>query len=85
VPGERDLASLLAEPPASTEIVAYCRGRYCVMSLEAVRLLRTHGYRSARWTAACPNGATRACQSLPHDGRPAWTRWPSTNRQVIRL
>lgn len=26
------------------EVVAYCRGRYCVMAPEAVRLLRAHGY-----------------------------------------
>jgi rhodanese-related sulfurtransferase len=25
-------------------IVAYCRGRYCLMSVQAVRLLRTRGY-----------------------------------------
>jgi rhodanese-related sulfurtransferase len=38
------LADRLAELPRDVEVVAYCRGHYCVMSLEAVRLLRAHGY-----------------------------------------
>jgi rhodanese-related sulfurtransferase len=38
------LAGRLAELPQDVEVVAYCRGRYCVMSMEAVRLLRAHGY-----------------------------------------
>ena len=41
------LAARLAELPASTEIVAYCRGRYCVFAPDAVRLLRARGF-SAR-------------------------------------
>ena len=38
-----DLAGRLAELPGSAEVVDHGRGRYCVMSLEAVRLQRTHG------------------------------------------
>ena len=49
-----DLACRLAELPAGAEIVAYCRGRYCVMSLEAVRLLRTHGYRARPMDGGLP-------------------------------
>ncbi|MDX8411146.1 MAG: metalloregulator ArsR/SmtB family transcription factor [Mariprofundaceae bacterium] len=30
------------------EIVAYCRGPYCVMSIEAVQMLRARGFRAAR-------------------------------------
>jgi rhodanese-related sulfurtransferase/DNA-binding transcriptional ArsR family regulator len=41
------LAARLAELPVSAEIVAYCRGRYCVFAPDAVRLLRAHGY--AAW------------------------------------
>ena len=29
-----------------TEVVAYCRGPYCVMALDAVTMLREHGYRA---------------------------------------
>jgi rhodanese-related sulfurtransferase/DNA-binding transcriptional ArsR family regulator len=41
------LAARLAEIPAGTDIVAYCRGRYCVFAPDAVRLLRARGF-SAR-------------------------------------
>jgi ArsR family transcriptional regulator len=34
----------LAELPADREIVAYCRGPWCVLSFEAVALLRRQGY-----------------------------------------
>jgi ArsR family transcriptional regulator len=38
----------LAELPADREIVAYCRGPWCVLSFEAVALLRHRGYRARR-------------------------------------
>jgi rhodanese-related sulfurtransferase len=41
------LAARLAELPESAEIIAYCRGRYCVFAPDAVRLLRARGF-SAR-------------------------------------
>ena len=34
--------------PLNQEIVAYCRGRYCVLSVEAVEVLRTHGFKAVR-------------------------------------
>lgn len=42
-----ELAERLAEIPADTEVVAYCRGRYCTLSHDAVRLLRAHGRNAA--------------------------------------
>lgn len=45
-----ELAQRLAELPRDVEIVAYCRGPFCLMSDEAVKLLREQGYR-ARKTA----------------------------------
>ena len=39
-----DLKKRLAELPKQREIVAYCRGPYCVLSFEAVSLLRARGY-----------------------------------------
>jgi rhodanese-related sulfurtransferase/DNA-binding transcriptional ArsR family regulator len=42
-----ELANRLAELPADQEIVAYCRGAYCVLSHDAVRLLTAQG-RTAR-------------------------------------
>jgi rhodanese-related sulfurtransferase/DNA-binding MarR family transcriptional regulator len=41
------LAARLADLPDNAEIVAYCRGRYCVFAPDAVRLLRARGF-SAR-------------------------------------
>jgi rhodanese-related sulfurtransferase/predicted transcriptional regulator len=42
-----ELERRLAELPPDTEIVAYCRGPFCVYAHEAVRQLRAHG-RTAR-------------------------------------
>jgi DNA-binding transcriptional ArsR family regulator len=43
-----ELAARLAELPADREIVAYCRGRYCVLAHDAVRLLTTEDRRALR-------------------------------------
>jgi len=42
------LEQRLAELPADREIVAYCRGPWCVLSFEAVAILRQRGYRVRR-------------------------------------
>ena len=34
----------LAELPRDVEIVAYCRGPFCLMSDEAVKVLQSHGF-----------------------------------------
>ena len=39
-----ELKARLKELPKSKEIVAYCRGPYCVMALDAVELLRKKGF-----------------------------------------
>jgi rhodanese-related sulfurtransferase/DNA-binding MarR family transcriptional regulator len=43
-----ELHRLLRGLPDDVEIVAYCRGPYCVYADDAVRHLREHGYRAAR-------------------------------------
>lgn len=43
-----ELAKRLKELPKSKEIVAYCRGPYCVFADDAVRLLRKRGFRAKR-------------------------------------
>jgi rhodanese-related sulfurtransferase len=43
-----ELHRRLRELPADREIVAYCRGPYCVYADDAVRHLRATGYRAAR-------------------------------------
>jgi rhodanese-related sulfurtransferase/DNA-binding transcriptional ArsR family regulator len=39
-----ELERRLGELPADCEVIAYCRGPYCVLSFEAVAALRTRGY-----------------------------------------
>lgn len=42
------IAARLEELPAHLDFVAYCRGAYCVLAHEAVRLLRSHDRRAAK-------------------------------------
>jgi rhodanese-related sulfurtransferase len=44
----QELADRLAELPADQEVIAYCRGRYCVLAHDAVRLLTAHGHHARR-------------------------------------
>ncbi len=48
------LEERLAELPADAEIVAYCRGPYCVFAHEAVRLLRSNGRTARRLAGGMP-------------------------------
>jgi rhodanese-related sulfurtransferase len=43
-----ELQDRLAELPRDQDIVAYCRGPYCVLAAQAVELLRDHGFRVTR-------------------------------------
>ncbi len=43
-----ELERRLSELPEGKEIVAYCRGRYCILADQAVDLLLTKGYRAQR-------------------------------------
>ncbi len=50
-----ELEHRLDELPRDREIVAYCRGPYCVFSDEAAQLLQTHGFRVRRFEAGFPD------------------------------
>ena len=59
IPGARSipvaqLKRRLSELPKKKEIVAYCRGPYCVYSVEAIAILRKHGYRARRADEGLP-------------------------------
>lgn len=54
----KDLAKRLRSLPQNVEVVAYCRGPYCVFADDAVRALTRRGYRAARL----------------EDGYPEWVR-----------
>jgi rhodanese-related sulfurtransferase len=47
---ERRLKSL----PQDKEIVAYCRGRYCIWAVQAVKILRKHGFSAKRMEQGIP-------------------------------
>jgi ArsR family transcriptional regulator len=53
-----ELERRLAELPPDQEIVAYCRGPWCVLSFEAVALLRQRGYRARRLEDGFPEWKT---------------------------
>src|SRR6266566_5125153 len=50
-----DLEARLPELPQDKEIVAYCRGPYCVFADEAVALLQTNGYNARRLEQGLPD------------------------------
>lgn len=49
-----DLEQRLVELPKDREIIAYCRGPYCILSFEAVAALRQRGYRVRRLEEGYP-------------------------------
>ncbi|MFN2538416.1 MAG: ArsR/SmtB family transcription factor [Mycobacteriales bacterium] len=49
-----DLTRRLKDLPKDSEIVAYCRGPYCVYADDAVRVLRRRGYQARRLQAGYP-------------------------------
>lgn len=50
-----ELESRLHELPQAQEIVAYCRGEYCVFADEAVEILTEHGYHVRRLQLGYPD------------------------------
>jgi rhodanese-related sulfurtransferase/predicted transcriptional regulator len=50
-----ELDRRLADLPRDREIVAYCRGPYCVLAVEAVQLLRAHGFKAVRLEDGLPD------------------------------
>jgi len=57
----------LAELPPEREVVAYCRGPWCVLSFEAVALLRRRGYQVRRLEDGFPEWKVAG---LPIDSAP---------------
>jgi rhodanese-related sulfurtransferase len=50
-----ELETRLGELSRDQEIIAYCRGPYCVFADEAVTLLQKHGYRARRLVEGLPD------------------------------
>jgi rhodanese-related sulfurtransferase/DNA-binding transcriptional ArsR family regulator len=70
-----ELTKRLSEIPADREVVAYCRGPYCVLSAEAVVRLREAGYHAVRLADGLPEwreaglkveaAGTKECKTWP--------------------
>lgn len=58
VPLEK-LDNYLAKITKSKKIVAYCRGPYCIMSFDAVKLISAKGYRRVRLDEGLPEWRLR--------------------------
>jgi len=54
-----ELEHRLSELPRRREVVAYCRGPYCVLAIEAVSRLRDRGFRALRLEAGVPDWRAR--------------------------
>jgi rhodanese-related sulfurtransferase len=63
-----ELEARLAEIPEDAEVVAYCRGAYCVYAHEAVRLLCAAGRRARRLEGGWPEWRLAG---LPHESEPS--------------
>ena len=51
----RELERRLGELPRDREVIAYCRGPYCVLAIDAVALLRAHGFKAIRLEDGIPD------------------------------
>lgn len=54
-----ELERRLAKLPKSREIVAYCRGPYCVLAIDAVKVLRARGFKAFRMEDGVPDWRAR--------------------------
>ena len=44
-----ELKAQLRDLPKDRPVVAYCRGPFCALSVEAVKLLQAEGYQAYQW------------------------------------
>ena len=62
-----ELKKRLHEIPREQEVVAYCRGPYCLMAFDAVAALRNRGRKARRLQDGFPSGRAPVCRSIVHD------------------
>jgi rhodanese-related sulfurtransferase/predicted transcriptional regulator len=74
-----ELEERLSEIPDDAEVVAYCRGPYCVFAHEAVRRLRAAGRTARRLEDGWPEWRVAG---LPHEISDAATATERTRRQT---
>ena len=69
-----DLGKRLGDLQKRRDIVAYCRGPYCVMALDAVDLLRRKGFRAHRMEHGVPEWRAQGWRVETGDNRHAGGR-----------
>jgi len=69
-----DLGKRLGELQKRRDVVAYCRGPYCVMALDAVALLRRKGFRAHRMEHGVPEWRAQGWRVDTGDDRHAGGR-----------
>ena len=82
----QQLEKRLAELPKRKEVVAHCRGPYCLMSFEAVKKLRKHGLPARQLEdskMASLNGRQRAFQSSRSSSARARRRAFAESRSIV--
>lgn len=65
-----ELGRRLAELPRDRDVVAYCRGPYCVMAVDAVAVLRNAGFRAVRLDEGVVDWRTRGLAVAAGEGPP---------------
>ncbi|MBI4878105.1 MAG: metalloregulator ArsR/SmtB family transcription factor [Planctomycetes bacterium] len=65
-----EIEARLAELPRAGEIVAYCRGPYCVLALQAVDMLRARGFVAVRLEDGVRDWAARGFDVAVEETRP---------------
>jgi rhodanese-related sulfurtransferase len=66
-----ELKARFKELPANREVVAYCRGPYCVFAAEAVALLRRKGFEAHRLQEGVPDWRSRGGRVETGSAKPA--------------
>jgi len=71
-----ELKARFKELPKKRDVVAYCRGPYCVFAMEAVELLRKKGFKAHRMKEGVLDWRSRGWRvDAEHEGiRPRSTR-----------
>lgn len=77
-----ELPARLRELPRAREVVAYCRGPYCSMALEAVSVLESSGYRARHLDLGVPE--LRARRFRIFRGEDAPRRRPRARSATLR-
>jgi rhodanese-related sulfurtransferase len=66
----KDLERRLSDLPRGQEVVAYCRGPYCVLAVQAVEVLRREGFRAVRMEEGIQEWRAMGFPVAVGEGRP---------------